>query len=430
MFPTSIFTSFAVYLLLCLPIGVAIGLGVMTYMYLNGEPFTYLVTNLFASADSFPLLAIPFFILAGALMEGGGLSKRLIDFANACVGHLTGGLAMVTVITCLFFGAISGSGPATVAAIGGIIVPFMIRAGYPKDFSLALVAASGCLGVIIPPSIPMIMFSVATGASVSTVFMAGFLPGLLCAAFLCLMAYYICRKKKYQAEGRQEFSFPRVLKTFREAVWALLVPVIILGGIYGGVFTPTEAAVIAVFYGLFAGVFIYRELDFKAVVRCLSGSSLTTATIMIIVTTGSTMGELLAINQVPGMVAKAINEFTDSPIVFLMMLNILLLIVGCVMDTTAAILVLSPILYPVAQGFGIDLVHFALIVVINLAIGFITPPVGLNLFTAKSLAEISLEDLSRAVLPFLAILVVAVLCISYVPDISLLLPKLTGKIPW
>ena len=430
MSPTAIFASFGVYLVLTLPIGVAIGLGIMTYMYLAGQPFTYLVTNLFASGDSFPLLAIPFFILAGSLMEGGGLSRRLINFANSIVGHMHGGLAIVAVITCLFFGAISGSGPATVAAIGGIIVPFMIKAGYPVPFSLSLVAASGCLGVIIPPSIPMIMYSVATGASVGTLFMAGFLPGILCAFFLCLAAYYICRKKHYQDVSQIKFQWPVGFKTFREAVWALLVPVIILGGIYGGIFTPTEAAVVAVFYGLLAGIFIYGELNLKAIAKSLASSSVTTATILIIVTTGSTLGEVLTIHQVPRMVAEYILGLTDNPLVFLMLANVFLLMVGCVLDTTAAILILSPILFPVAAAYGIHIIHFGLIMVINMAIGMVTPPVGLNLFTAKSLADVSLERLSYAVLPFLGMLIISLLFISYVADIGLLIPKIFGKIPW
>jgi C4-dicarboxylate transporter DctM subunit len=363
-------------------------------------------------------------------MEGGGLSRRLINFANACVGHLHGGLAIVTVVTCLFFGAISGSGPATVAAIGGIIVPFMIKAGYPVPFSLSLVAASGCLGVIIPPSIPMIMYSVATGASVGTLFMSGFIPGILCALSLSLMAYYISRKNHYQDVSQINFELKNVWKTFKEAVWALLVPIIILGGIYGGFFTPTEAAVIAVFYGLIAGIFIYRELNFKAICKCLATTSLTTASILIIVTTGSTLGEVLTINQVPSKIATYILSLTENPYVFMIILNVFLLLVGCILDTTAAILILSPILLPIASAYGFHIVHFGLIMVINMAIGMITPPVGLNLFTAKSLGDATLEKLSVAVLPFLIMLIISILIISFFPNVGLLIPKIFGNIPW
>jgi C4-dicarboxylate transporter DctM subunit len=276
----------------------------------------------------------------------------------------------------------------------------------------------------------MIMYSVATGASVGTLFMSGFFPGILCAFFLCLAAYYICRKRHYQDVSQASFQWSEVFRTFRDAIWALLVPVIILGGIYGGIFTPTEAAVVAVFYGLIAGIFIYRELNLKAICKSLASSSLTTATILIIVTTGSTLGEVLTIHQVPKLVAEFILGLTSSPAVFLILVNIFLLMVGCVLDTTAAILILSPILFPVAAVYGIHIIHFGLIMVINMAIGMITPPVGLNLFTAKSLGNVSLERLSYSVLPFLAMLIISLLFISYIPNIGLIIPKLMGKIPW
>ncbi|MDL2313766.1 TRAP transporter large permease [Desulfovibrio sp. OttesenSCG-928-C14] len=426
----AIFISFGLYLFLSVPIGVSIGLAVMTYMVLDGESWRYVATNLFAAVDSFPLMAIPFFVLSGALMERGGLSLRLVNFANSLIGHINGGLAFVAVITCLFFGAISGSSPATVAAIGSIMVPFMVRAGYPKSFALGLIAAAGCLGVIIPPSIPMIMFGVATGASVSNLFMAGFLPGILCAFFLCVVAYIICRRQGFNTARGEGFSLANAWKEFKSAIWALLVPIIILGGIYGGIFTPTEAAVVAVFYGLVAGVLIYRELDLAGIIDSLRSTTVTTAMIMLIVGTGMTLGEVLAIQQVPTMVAESMRAWLDSTFGFLILVNLVLLVVGMIMDTTAAILILSPILYPIAAMFGIDIIHFGIILVINLAIGLITPPVGLNLFTAKGLSDISLERLIIGVLPFLFAMLISLAIISFNDQVALFLPRLFGKIPW
>ncbi|MDR1194105.1 MAG: TRAP transporter large permease [Peptococcaceae bacterium] len=419
-----IFGSLIGFLALNVPIGIAIGLAIISYILITGNmPMAYMATNMFSSCDSFPLMAIPFFVLAGALMEGGGLSKRLVKFADAFVGHLTGGLAIVTVITCLFFGAISGSGPATVAAIGGIMVPAMIEKGYSGKFSMALVAAAGCLGVIIPPSIPMVMYGVATGASISRMFMAGFLPGILCALALIALAVYKAKKLGYKG-NQASFSFQRVGAAFKEAVWALLVPVIILGGIYGGIFTPTEAAVVAVVYGLVVGLFVYKELDLRKITENLSSTALTSGTILIIVGTGTTLGKVLTLEGVPQMVSAAMNSFTDNPVIMLLLINIFLLIVGCLMETLAAILILAPILYPIAARFGIDPIHFGIIMVVNLAIGFITPPVGVNLFVACGIGKIRFEELVRSILPFLAVLLIALIMITYIPAITMFLPRL------
>ncbi|MDR2088634.1 MAG: TRAP transporter large permease [Clostridiales Family XIII bacterium] len=425
-----IFGTFALFLILNVPIGIAIGLSVLAYILIIGDTqLTFLAANMFSSCDSFPLMAIPFFILAGGLMESGGLSKRLVDFANACVGHLKGGLAMVTVMTCLFFGAISGSGPATVAAIGAIMVPFMVESGYSKRFSVALVAASGCLGVIIPPSIPMVMYGVATGASIGTMFMGGFIPGILCAVALMIVAKRIVAKEGFGG-NEQAFSWMRVWKEFKNAIWALMVPVIILGGIYGGIFTPTEAAVVSVFYGLIAGLFIYKELNFRKIFLKLADSAMTTAAILIIVGTGTTLGRILAMAGVPGMVTDLMLGLTDNVYVLLLMLNVFLLIVGCVMDTTAAILILSPILYPIVEIFGVNIIHFGVMMIINLAIGFITPPVGINLFTAVRISDVGFSEVVKRIIPLLLALICALLVITYIPMTVTLLPKIFGKIPW
>lgn len=419
-----IFGIFAVLVFATVPIGVAIGLAVVLYSVMTGNiSLLYTTSGMFSACDSFPLLAIPFFILAGALMEGGGLSKRLVNFADSLVGHFTGGLAIVTVITCLFFGAISGSGPATVAAIGSIMVPTMIEKGYDRKFSMALVAAAGCLGVIIPPSIPMVMYGVATGASISKLFMGGFFPGTICAVMLIAVAVVYCKKNGYTGNG-EHFSIGKVGREFISSIGALLVPVIILGGIYGGFFTPTEAAVVAVIYGFLIGSFVYKELNFKIIYEKLADSAKTTGTILIIVGTGTILGRVLTLEQIPQMVSSGLLEFTDSKIVFLLLVNVLFLVVGCLMETNSAILILGPILYPVAEAFGIDIVHFGVIMIVNLAIGFITPPVGVNLFVACGIGGIKFEELVKKIMPFLLALIAGLLIITYVPPVTMYLPNL------
>lgn len=425
-----IFGTFLVLCLLTVPIGISLGLAVLTYVFTIGKvDMVYIASNMFTSCDSFPLMAIPFFILAGALMEGGGLSKRLVNFCDTLVGHKTGGLAVVTVLTCLFFGAISGSAPATVAAIGTIMVPTMLEKGYDKKFSMALVAAAGCLGVIIPPSIPMVMFGVSTGASISTIFMGGFLPGIVCGLVLIIVAVYISKKRGFVGNGIP-FSFARVWKEFKSAVWALLVPAIILGGIYGGIFTPTEAAVVAVIYGLVVGLFIYRELNLHTIYIKLAESAKTTGSILVIVGTGTILGRVLTLEHIPVLVANTLTGLTDSRFVILLLINLLFLVVGCLMETTSAILILAPILYPVAQAFGVNIIQFGIIMVVNLAIGFITPPVGVNLFVACGIADIKFQDLVKSIVPFLIALLIGLLLITYIPNVTLLLPKLFGQVPW
>jgi C4-dicarboxylate transporter DctM subunit len=421
-----IFLLFFMFVFATVPIGIAIGLAIICYAAVTGNiNFNYIATGMFTSCDSFPLMAIPFFVLGGALMEGGGLSRRLVDFFDTLVGHLTGGLAIVTVIACMFFGAISGSAPATVAAIGTIMVPTMIDKGYEKKWAMALVAAAGCLGTIIPPSIPMVMYGVATGASISTMFMGGFLPGIVCGLSLIVISVSYCRRNGYTGNGLG-FSWKRVGAAFKDAIWALLVPVIILGGIYGGFFTPTEAAVVSVVYGLLIGLFVYRELNIKKICQKLVESANTSATILIIVGTGTVLGRVLTIEQVPQTVAELLTGLTDSRIVILLLMNLLLLVVGCLMETTSAILILAPILYPVVQLYGVDIIHFGIIMVVNLSIGFITPPVGVNLFVASGIGKIPFVDLCRKIIPFLIALLVGLLIITYIPQVVLLIPHLGG----
>lgn len=419
-----ILISFFIFIILGVPIGVAIGLSMISYIGFTGTvPMSFLATNMFTSVDSFPLMAIPFFMLSGALMEGGGLSKRLVNIAESFVGHFTGGFAMVTIITCAFFGAISGSAPATVAAIGSIMYPAMVERGYSRKFSAAVIAASGCLGVIIPPSIPMVIYGVATGTSIGKLFVGGFGPGVVFAAALMSLCYFICRENGFKGNGLK-FSWKRVGIAVKEGIWALFVPVIILGGIYGGFFTPTEAAVVAVVYGFIAGKFIYKELDLKKVVDSLSGSVLTTGTVLIICGTGTIFARVLNLVRIPDMIISGMLSVSSSPVVLILLLNLLLLVVGMLMDTTAAIIVLSPILLPVAQAAGMNPIHFGLMMVVNLAVGFITPPVGVNLFVASGISKVPFVNLSKSIMPFIAVLIAVILIVAFFEPLSMFLPNL------
>ena len=423
-----LFGVFAILLFLRVPIGVSVGMAIVAFLNFTGlQPLTYLASNMYISLDSFPLMAIPFFILAGSLMEGGGLSQRLVDLGNAAVGHVTGGFAIVTVIVCMFFGAISGSSPATVAAIGSIMVPAMIKRGYDKSFAVALIACSGCLGVIVPPSIPMVLYGVSTSTSVGALFMGGFGPAIVIGALLCVYCVIISKKRGYKGSG-EPFSFRRLGKATIDAFWAILVPVIILGGIYGGFFTPTEAAVVACVYAAIAGAFLYRELTFSKVIDALSSASVTVGSCLIMVGTGTVLGKILALQRIPDAIMSAMTALTDNRVIALLLINLLLLVVGCIMDTTPAILILSPILYPVAAMYGVGAVHFGLIMVVNMAIGFITPPVGCNLFIACGMTNTKFTDLCKSILPYIGLMFIALLIITYVPLVSEWLPRTLGMI--
>lgn len=417
------------FILLCLtvPIGVSIGMSIIVYFLLfNTQPISFLCQNMFTACDSFPLMAIPFFVAGGALMSNGGITKRLVDLADACIGHISGGFAMVTAICCAFFGAISGSAPATVAAIGGLMVPAMIERGYDKGFSLAIIATSGCLGVIIPPSIPMVIYGTTTGASVGTLFIAGIGPGLLFCFALCLYSYLVAKKKGWKGNGKK-FSIKRVGVELKNAVWALLAPLIILGSIYGGFCTPTEAAAICIVYALLIGFFVYRELDMKTMLNSFWDGALTTGTILIIVGTGTTLGRVLTVAQVPQLVVNGILGISDNPIIILLLLNLILLIVGCLMETLSAIMILGPILYPVAAAAGMGLEHFGIMMVVNLAIGFCTPPVGVNLFVAAGLREdVSFMSLVRHAMPIIGVLLAVQLVITFCEPLVMTIPRLMG----
>lgn len=420
---TVLFGVFALMVMLNVPIAASLGLAAISaIVFSDSVPLIVVGQKLFASIDSFPLMAIPFFMIAGNIMERGGISKRLIAFASSIIGSLSGGLALVTVLASMFFAAISGSSPATVAAIGSIMIPAMVRQGYSNEFATATQASSGFIGVIIPPSIPMVTFGVVTGTSIGGLFMAGFLPGTLFGLLLMIVAYFIARKNKYAGEKR--CSLAEIVRSFKDSILALLMPIIILGGIYGGIFTPTEAANVAVIYGLIVGIFIYKELRWSDLPGILKGSAVSCALVMLIIATASSFGLILTREAIPAQIAEFFLGLTSNPIIFLLLINLLLLVVGTFMETNAAIIILAPIFFPVALQMGIDPVHFGIIVVCNLAIGMITPPLGVNLFVACGLSKLTIEQVVKANWRYLIASLIGLAIITYFPSLSLWLPKI------
>ena len=422
---TALFVSFVVLALLNIPIAIVLGLSSVIALLLTSD-ITMLVVvpqRMFTATDSFPLMAIPFFTLAGALMEGGGISSRLINLANKLVGSITGGLGIVCILTCMFFAAISGSSAATVAAIGSIMIPAMVKAGYDKSFSAAVAAAAGSIGVIIPPSIPMVTYGVVCGVSIGSLFLGGFGAGIIVGLSLMVVVYVISKKRGYRGV-EEKFSIREVLKATLDAFWALLMPIIILGGIYGGIFTPTEAAAVAVAYGLIIGFFVYKELKLKDMPRVFINTAVSTAVVMFIVATATVFGWLLTRERIPDAIANAIISVSQNKYMVLLIINALLLIVGCFMETNAAILILAPIFLPMIIKLGVDPILFGVIMVVNLAVGMFTPPVGVNLYVTCGICDITLEKLSVALVPFIVAMIVALLVISYVPGISMFLPNL------
>ena len=410
-------------LLLGVPVTFALGLAaVVTIWQGNIMPLLIVPQEMIRSMNSFPLLAIPFFILAGNLMQAGGISRRLVDFSKTLVGSTTGGLAMVAIVTSAFFAAISGSGAATTAAVGAILIPAMIAQGYSASYAAANQAAAGALGVIIPPSIPLILYAISANQSVGDMFAAGFLPGFVVVLSLLIYAWYHARSQTTLPE--EPANLGRILRAGWSALLALLMPTLILGGIYGGVVTPTEAAVVAVVYSLVVGVVIYRELPFKEIPVILRDSAVTAAVILSIIAAAGLYGRVILSLQVPTVISNLVVGAIDSPWLFIILVNVLLLIVGMFLEAAAAILIFTPILLPIALSFGFDPVHFGVIMIVNLAMGMFTPPVGLNLFIASNIAKTSIPRIARSVVPFVLILMADLMIISFVPWLSLVF---TGK---
>ncbi|HVL44013.1 MAG TPA: TRAP transporter large permease [Acidovorax sp.] len=407
-----------------LTVSVAVSIGLASILGIQASNANMLISvkEMFASINKFPLAAIPFFILAGNLMETGGISRRLVEFAKSIVGGVQGGLPMTCVLTCMIFAAVSGSSVATTFAIGAILIPALIKHGYPTSYAAALQATSAELGVIIPPSIPMILYGVSAEVSIGELFIAGFGPGLLISGALMLFVWGYCKYKgwgKSDGDGRMPFG-----KATLQAGWALLMPIIILGGIYGGVFTPTEASAVAVFYALVVGVVIYREIRLRDLFAILRKSAISSAVIMFIIANAGLFAFLITRAGVPDAIGRWLESVLQSPTLFLLGVNAALFLIGMFIETSAAIIVLAPILAPVAMHFGVDPVHFGLIMVVNLAMGMITPPFGVNLFAACTVARISLDRIVRHLLPFVGVILVCLLVITYVPSISLSLRDL------
>ena len=421
-----LFISMIVLLIVGVPIAfVLCGSSIIAILSTGDIHNAIVIQRMFSGSGSFTLLAIPFFVLAGSLMSSGGISKRLVNLCNSLFGHISGGLAMVAIITCAFFAAISGSSAATAAAVGTIIIPEMLKHKYDKDFAGATVASSAELGVIIPPSIGLIQYGVATGTSISDLFMAGFLPGIFICLVLCVVAHFLCKKQGF--EPSKKATRQEKIQAFKDAILAILMPVIILGGIYSGVFTPTEAAVIAVFYGLIVGVFVYKEIKLSDIPRILTDSAITMSTVLLIMSASTIFGWILTKLQIPQAVAKGFLGISASKYIFLLLVNVLLLFIGMFCEAGAAMVILAPLLAPVAQTLGIDLVHFGIIMMANLAIGMMTPPVGGNLYVVCDTAKVKIEGMFPYLVKYFLALVAGVLIITYVPQLSLLLVNLFGQ---
>lgn len=419
---TVLIVSFFVMLVCGVPIALSIGISATIVMLLSNMPLEALPQTLFSGVNSFPLVAVPFFILAGDILAKGGISDRIIAFAEAMVGRIRGGLSVVSVIATMFVSAISGSGAATTAAVGSALLPQLKRKGYDMDFSAALIASAGTLGVVFPPSIPMVLFAVVVGVPVSRLFMAGFIPGFLMGGSLIIYAIYAARKRGYPLG--EQIAPKEKLKRFANALWGLMAPFLILGGIFSGFFTPSEAAAVAVVYSLFVAIFVYRALDFKSTYRLIVNAGVTSALILFIISTSRIFAWQLAFYRVPDQIANSVLQMTNgNPAMVYLVIVVVILVLGIFMETASALILLTPIFLPVIVGIGGDLIHFGLVMVVGLAIGMTTPPVAINIFVASALTGLTLEEISRRILPMVAVLIIVLLLITYVPWFSLALPN-------
>jgi C4-dicarboxylate transporter DctM subunit len=418
-----LFIMLFVLLFIGAPVAIALGLAsVLTIVFFSTDSLASLALKLFQGMQHPTLLSIPFFILSSAFLSTGGVARRLIRFATVCVGAIRGGLAMSAVLACMLFAAVSGSSPATVIAIGSIAIGGMVSNGYDQKFAVGVISTAGTLGILIPPSIVMVVYAAITEVSIGRLFMAGILPGLLAGLMLMGGVYYFARK--YNLPKLKPASVGEIIAAAFDASWGLLLIVIVIGGIYGGIFTPTEAAAVAAVYAFFVALFVYRDLGWRDVPKIFVDSGKVTIMLMFIITNAMLFGHVLTTEQIPQQVSEMIINWGMSPWMFLLVLNILLLIGGCFMEPSGLLLITVPILFPIAMKLGIDPIHLGIIMVVNMEIGMVTPPVGLNLFVISGITDMSLTDVVKAVLPWLLILMVFLIIITYVPIISTFLPDL------
>ena len=424
---TAFLSSLLSFILFNIPIAFSLILTTIVLMVMSGElSSANIASSIYRGVDNFPLMAIPFFMLAGEIMNVGGMSKRIVNFANALVGHVTGGLGYVAVVASMIFAGVSGSAVADTSAIGSILLPIMKKEGYDVPKSTALISASGCIGPIIPPSIPMIIFGVIGGVSIVKLFLGGIVPGLLIGIGLMIVWRFHAKKRGYRVGERVTKS--EFVKALKEASWALMLPVIILGGIVTGIYTPTEAAVVAVAYAFVIGVFVYRELKITEMPEIFFQAAKATAVVLLVCGAATAAGYMITTAQVPELLLKTLDKLAGGNVIMAMFwINILLLIVGCVMDLTPALLILGPMLLPVAEGYGLDPVYFGVVMVVNLCIGLITPPVGNVLFVGCGLSKISMGEVVKPLLPFIGVMIVVLLLITYVPGLVTFIPNMVNK---
>lgn len=418
-----IFALLIVLMLTGMPISIALGLTVLGFLFsMTQMPLESVALKLFTGIEKFEIMAIPFFILAGNFLTHGGVARRMIRFATALVGHWHGGLALGGVLACALFAAVSGSSPATVVAIGSILLPAMVKQGYPKKFGVGVIGTAGALGILIPPSIVMVIYAVSTNSSIGKLFIAGIVPGIGLAALLMFVTWAVAKKNNYPRMPKA--SLAEVGKAFRESVWGLFLIVVVIGGIYSGIFTPTEAAAMSAVYAFFVAVFIYKDLTLKQVPKVLLDSANLSAMLLYIITNAVLFSFLLTSEQIPQQLAAWITEMGLSPWQFLLVVNLLLLVAGNFMEPSSILLITAPMLFPVAMKLGIDPIHLGIVMTVNMEIGMITPPVGLNLYVASGIANMGLTDVTKACAPWILVMLAFLMLITYVPIISLWLPNL------
>ena len=416
-----LFASFFILLILAVPIGYSIGIATLIALVFGGDgsiPLLMIAQKAITGCDSFPLMAVPFFMLAGNLMSGGGIAKRILDFFDTFMGFITGGLSMVTTITCMFFAAISGSAMATTSAVGSFMIPAMKEHGYDEGFSAGICAAAGTIGVIIPPSIPFVIYGVATGTSITDLFKAGLVPGIAMGIALMICCYIISKKEGFRGESKK-FSMKAVFVSFKEAFWALLSPIIILGGIYSGYFTPTEAAVISVVYSYIVGTFVYHELDMKGAYKALKNTIVVNGATTFMVGLSSAFAAYLSLAGIPRQIAAVMLGITDNRILLLVIINVFLLVVGCLVDNIPATIILAPILLPVVTSLGMSPITFGIMLTMNLAIGFCTPPYGIDLFVASAISGVSIGKMMKYMVWFIVALLIVLAMVTYWPAFTM-----------